>query len=199
MLPLNPTSREQRLIGDDATLGEATIHRKETRESADGEPRYYFYYNFEDVDQSAVRSSVSVGKRLFDAWEIGDQVEVRFLSGDPVLHYLPEFERSDFVLRAVLMGLVVATFFLFLLEAKRRRHRRLVRDGRAVPGVVEKVSSRGAAKHVTVSFATQHTEQKLKATIRSARLAAGDSVTVLYDPSDPREAELYRACLYRAV
>ncbi len=195
---LNPPSPGQALLGEEGLTGDATIHRKETRETADGEPRYYLYYHFESAAGAAVRSSATVGRALFDQYETGDALEVRYLPSDPILHYLPKIERTNFALRAVLMALVVAVFFLFLLEAKRRRHRKLVKEGRAAPGVVETLRRRGGSRAVTVRFEARQTEQTLSATLRHVRVEVGEAVTVLYDPTDPREAELYRACLYRA-
>lgn len=197
--PLSPASREQRLLAAEGESAEATVHRKETRESTAGEPRYQLYYNFRGVDGGAVRSSATVSRRVFERYEVGDEIEVRYLPGDPVMHYLPPLERSDTEVRIALAAAVLAAFFLFLLEAKRRRHKKLVRDGKAVPGVVVGVKVRGAARAATVAFETLHEKRELRATLRRPALEKGDAATVLYDPSDPREAELYAACLYRAV
>lgn len=196
---LAPAPPSRAVLDDAGETAEATVHRKETRLTPDGEERYSLYYNFRDAAGAGVRSSITVSKSLFEVYDEGDTIEVRYLPGDAIAHYLPELTRGDREVRAVLMAAVLAAFFLFLLESRRRLHKRLVAHGTAVPGVVESISRRGGAKALTVQAEIQGAPRTLRTTERNTRRETGDVVTVLYDPKRPADAEIYRGLLYRAA
>jgi len=195
---LSPAPPARNIVDQAGETTEATIHRKEIRLGPDGDERFSIYYNFRDQAGSGVRSSATVSKSLFEEYNEGDRLEVRYLPQDAIAHYLPEITRSDRELRAVLMAAVLGVFFLYLLEARRRRHKRLVRTGSAVPGVVEAIARRGGAKALTVKAEVQGAERVLRTTERNSRREVGDVVTVLYDPRRPADAEIYRGLLYQA-
>ena len=196
---LSPAPPSRNIVDQAGETAEATIHRKETRLAPDGGERYAIYYNFRDATGAGVRSSATVSKSLFEEYEEGDRLEVRYLPEDAIAHYLPEITRSDREVRAVLMAAVLGVFFIYLLEARRRRHKRLVQSGTAVPGVVEAISRRGGAKALTVKAEVQGTERILRTTERNSRRGVGDVVTVLYDPHRPADAEIYRGLPYQAA
>lgn len=196
---LSPAPPSRNIVDQAGETAEATIHRKETRLAPDGGERYAIYYNFRDAAGAGVRSSATVSKSLFEEYEEGDRLEVRYLPEDAIAHYLPEITRSDREVRAVLMAAVLGVFFIYLLEARRRRHKRLVQSGTAVPGVVEAISRRGGAKALTVKAEVQGAERILRTTERNSRRGVGDVVTVLYDPHRPADAEIYRGLLYEAA
>ncbi|MEZ5362373.1 MAG: hypothetical protein R2748_08570 [Bryobacterales bacterium] len=192
----NPGPPMRNLIDAEGQRAEATVHRREIRENAGGEPRYSLYYNFSESNGSAIRSSVIVSKLLFDRFHEGDHLEVVYLPGDALAHYLPELTRPPFAERGLLMALVALAFVVYLLESRRRRHHRLVERGTATAGVVEKVRRRGGARAYEVRFRVNGREGTLKATERNPLRRNGDVVTVLADGDD---AEIYQQCLYRAV
>ena len=195
----NPPPPSRALLDAEGARTQATVHRREVREDSGGEPRYMLYYNFAGEDGSAVRSSVTVAKPLFDLHQEGEKLETVYLPGDPLAHYLPALTRPAFAERGLLMALVVLAFFAYLLESRRRRHRRLVREGTAAPGVAENVRRRGGARVFQVRFRANGRDGLLKVTERNPMRRDGDVVTVLYDPQNPEEAELYGQCLYRAA
>ena len=195
----NPPPPSRMLLDAEGDRTQATIHRREVRENADGEPRYSLFYNFADAEGSAIRSSASVSKALFDRYQEGDQLEVVYLAADPIAHYIPELTRPAFAERGLLMALVALAFVAYLLESRRRRHRRLVRRGTPAPGVAEKVRRRGGARVYQVRFRANGRDGVLKVTERNPMRRDGDIVTVLFDPQHPEEAELYQQCLYRAA
>ena len=191
----NPGPPSQGLLEAQGARAQATVHRREVREAADGEPRYSLYYNFTDENRAAVRSSVTVSKMLFDRYEEGDRLEAVYLPGDPLAHFLPALTRPAFAERGLLMALVAVAFLAYLLESRRRRHYRLVRQGTPVAGVAENVRRRGGARVYDVRFQVNGRQGKLRAAERNPMRRDGDLVTVLYDGA---EAELYHQCLYRA-
>ncbi len=191
----NPGPPSRGLIDSQGARTEATVHRREVRENAAGEPRYSLYYNFADAAGAAVRSSTVVSKLLFEQHEEGAGLEVVYLPGDPLAHYLPALTRPAFAERGLLMAVVVAAFLIYLLETRRLRHRRLVRQGTPVAGVAENVRRRGGARAFDVCYRADGRERKLRASERNPARRDGDAVTVLCDAG---EAELYSQCLYRA-
>lgn len=194
----NPGPPSQALLEAEGARGVATIHRREVRENAEGEPRYGLYYNFTDQEGSAVRSSVNVSKLLFERYQEGDHLDVRYLPGDPLAHFLPEVTRPAFAERGLLMALVGLAFLAYLLEGRRRRHLRLVKHGTPVAGVAENVRRRGGARVYDVRFRVNGREGSLRATERNPMRKNGDVVTVLCDTRGPEDAEIYQQCLYRA-
>jgi hypothetical protein len=192
----NPGPPSQRLLETQGARAEATVHRRELRQNAQGEPRYSLYYNFTDEAGSAVRSSVTVSKMLFERYPEGAKLEVAYLPGDPLAHFLPALTRPVFAERALLMALTAVAFLAYLLESRRRRHSRLVRQGTPVAGVAENVRRRGGARVYDVRFRSGGREGKLRATERNPLRRDGDVVTVLCDAQG--DAELYLQCLYRA-
>ncbi|MBI1354458.1 MAG: hypothetical protein GC160_08930 [Acidobacteria bacterium] len=198
VLELNPPIPSQGLLESEGAHVGAEIHRKEVRDHEGGRRRYYLYYNFQDQTGSSVRSSVVVSKTLFDRYREGASLDVVYLPGDPMVHFVPALTQASFALRALLMGAVVAMFFLFLLIARMLRHRRLARSGRAVAGMVEKVSRRGGSKSLRIRYSnSQGKEQTLTAFERNPARKTGDVVTVMTDRAG--EAEMYSLLLFRAV
>ena len=191
----SPGPPSQGLIASEGQSAQARVHRREVRENDAGEPRYTLYYNFADAEGAAVRSSASVSKLLFDHYAEGDRLEALYLPGDPLAHYLPALTRPAFAERGLLMGLVVAALLLYLLESRRRRHRRLVSRGEPFAGVAENVRRRGGARVFDVRYELGGRENTLAVTERNPMRREGDVVTVLCEGGD---AELYRQCLYRA-
>jgi hypothetical protein len=193
----NPAPPSRNLLDAEGARAQATIHRREVRENAGGEPRYVLYYNFKEADGTAVRSSVNVSKMLFERYHEGDRFEVAYIEGDPLAHYVPGLTRPAFAERGLLMALVVLAFLLYLLESRRRRHLRLVRQGSPVPGVVENLKRRGGTRVYDVLFQVNGRNGMLRASERNRRRRNGDIVTVLCDRG-ANDAEVYHQCLYRA-
>jgi hypothetical protein len=194
----NPAPPSRNLLDAEGARANATIHRREVRENASGEPRYTLYYHFTDAQGAAIRSSVTLSKMLFERYEEGDSLEVVYLPGDPLAHYLPALTRPAFAERGFLMALVVLAFLAYLLESRRRRHRRLVRQGTPVAGVVENIRRRGGARAYDVLFQLNGRNGSLRATERNPLRKNGDVVTVLCDRT-AEDAEIYQQCLYRAL
>ena len=194
----NPGPPSQNLLDAEGETALATVHRREVREYGDGEPRYALYYNFKDRDGAAIRSSANVPKTLFERHQEGDQFEVVYLPGDPIAHYAPALTRPAFAERWLLMALVGLAALAFVLERRRRRHYKLVREGTPVAGVVENVRRRWGVRAYDVTFKLKRREGSLHASERNPMRRNGDIVTVLSDPMDAGDAVLYQQCLYRA-
>jgi hypothetical protein len=169
------------------------------RENASGERRYVLYYNFRDQAGSAIRSSVNVPKVLFDRYEEGAQFETVYLPEDPVMHYVPELTRPAFAEKGLLMALVTAGCLGFLLENRRRRHRRLARNGTPIAGVAENVRRRGGARAYDVKFKVKGRDGSLRTLERNRLRRNGDVLTVLYDAKGAGDALLYHQCMYQAI
>ena len=177
---------------------DAVIHDKRQRNNAEGQPRYYLYYNFSDRRGERVRASTAVSESVYGAHREGDTVRVVYLREDPLSHQVRGVEKGRLRREglAVLAALLAA---LAALERQRRRHKRLVEEGSAVGGAVVEVKRLGAASSYTVLAKTAGVERRLRHTERPCRLRAGDRVTVLYLPRKPSDALLYRAAVYRAL
>src|SRR5690606_23510813 len=112
------------------------------------------------------------------------RIEVVYLPGDPMIHFVPELTQAPFAMRALLMGAVATAFGLFLVASRLFRHWRLARSGRPVAGRVESVSRRGGAKKLRVRYeSSQGRELSLNALERNPARKQGDIVTVMTGPS----------------
>ena len=199
VLTRNPPPAFYQLVAEVGETVSGSIHRKAIRQAPSSPETYYFYYNFLDSDGSGVRASTAVTARIYQRYREGDAIDVVFLPADPLSHYLPEITRSPNAVRGLLMVGVVVLFFGVILETMRRRHRRLVRIGQAIPGTLENVRQRGARTAYSVRFQADGKEAVLKGTERGPQRSAGDTVTVLVDPSRPADAVGYQLALYRAT
>jgi hypothetical protein len=85
----------------------------------------------------------------------------------------------------------------FLLDAQRRKHKRLVRSGKTVPGVVGKVTRRDGSRSYEVRYEAHGAEQRMSAVERNPDRRNGDVVTVLCSSERPSEAIVYRLALYQ--
>jgi hypothetical protein len=196
---LNPPIAGQQLLEQEGVRVRGEVHRHEVRSNAGGRSVYYLYYNFADEKGAGVRSSISVSKSLYDDYSEGSAIEVIHLPGDAMTHLVPAFHRGTFAGRGAVIGLAAAVFLLVVLDGRRRKHKALARDGRAVGAVVEGLQRKGGSKSYHLRYRAHGREQRLKVHERNPNRKAGDVVTVLYDPAHPATAVLYRLCLYRAV
>ncbi len=192
-----PSVASQTLLAEQGLEARGTVHRKEMRENSMGQPKYYLYYNFTDQSGSEVRSSISVPKALYDRFHENDSVQVKYIPGDALAHYLPEITRPPFALRGSMMGAVLAIFAVVVLDTQRRRHRRLVSRGVAVSGTVQDLRKRGASRTYRAAYAAAGQQLSVRTTERNPQRSAGDAVTVLYDSGNPAEAVVYPAAMYR--
>jgi len=199
VLTRNPAPAFYEIVTEAGQTVSGSVHRKAIREASGGSETYYFYYNFLDANDSGIRASTAVSSRIYARYREGDSIDVVFLPADPLSHYIPQITRSPRATRGLLMVAVVVVFFGWILETMRRRHRRLVRLGQAIPGTLEKVSQRGARTAYSVRFKSDGRETVLKGTERGPRRAAGDLATVLVDPASPGDAVVYQLGLYRAT
>ncbi len=200
VLTLNPPPSFYQMVSELGETASGSIHRKAIREASSGpETYYYFYYNFLDASGAGIRASTIVTGRIYERYREGDSIDVVFLPDDPLSHYLPQITRSPSSTRGLLMVAVIVVFFGWILETMRRRHRRLVRTGQAIPGTVENVRRRGARTAYSVRFKADGKEAVLKGSERGPRRSNGDTATVLVDPATPGDAVVYQQGLYRAT
>ena len=186
------------VFGEFGVETQAVIHDKQQRSGADGEPRYYLYYNFRDRHGKQVRASLAVGLRAYSASKRGDGIPVVYLPDDPLSHEVLAFEDARFRSEGI-VALVALLAALAALELQRRRHKRLAEVGSAVGGTVSDVKRSGAATSYSVRVEAGGTEHRLRHSERGCRLRPGDRVTVLYLADKPPGVLLYRASVYRAL
>ena len=195
---LNPAVAGQRVLDEVGLRTQAQVIRKEIRAGESGR-QFYLAYSFEKPDGGSVRSSVRVRPPLFDRFSEGDPIEVYYLAEDPLVHYAPALTRRPFALELTLLLLLPLLAALLFLDRRRRLHRRLVREGKPVPGVVRSSQRRGRTRSYEIEFEVQGQKRTLKAVERSRRELGQGPATILYDPRDPVRAILYSASLYRAA
>lgn len=197
---LSPPVPSQSLLLKEGGSAVAEIHRKEIRDLEDGRKSYYLYYNFTDDTGAGVRSSVNVSASVFADYRDGGKLQIRYLPGEPLVHFAADLTQEPFAMRGTLMAIVAGAFLLFLLGAKMFRHRRLARSGKAVAGYVESVKRRGGAKKLRVRYETVNGREIFISPLeRNVARNTGDVVTVLYWPGEPEGGELYSLLLFRAV
>ncbi len=194
-----PPVPSQSLLANQGVAARGEVHRKELRESASGEPRYYLYYNFDDQQGSGMRASVSVPAAVYERFGEGAAITVVYLPGESALHYLPEITRDPFAMRGSLIAALLAAFAIGLLEMQRRKHKRLTSRGAAVEGKVAGLVRRGVNRVYTAEYRAGGKSLSVRATERNPARREGDAVTVLYNPNDPTEAIVYVAAMYRVV
>jgi hypothetical protein len=174
------------------------IHRKDVR-THDGGPAYYLYYNFQDGAGNGVRASIAVDDGIYSSFQEGDSVDITFLPQDPFVHEVNGLGdgRAAEPLGYLWVGLLAVA--IVALEIHRIRHKRLAMHGKAIQGIVKKVTRLGAATAYSVQCTAGGHRRTLRGSERRPGLRAGDSVTVLYRPDKPHHMILYRLCLYRVA
>jgi hypothetical protein len=180
-----------------AATATATIHSLDERKRDDGRIDYYLAYNFQDDAGNGYRSSVRVSQERFRSHRIGDTLKVDYIPGNAIAHSVPELAEDRIPPRLALFTLVLLAILGFLLDAQRRKHKRLVRSGKTVPGVVGKVARRGGSRSYEVRYEAHGAEQRMSAVERNPDRRNGDVVTVLYSSERPSEAIVYRLALYQ--
>jgi hypothetical protein len=159
----------------------------------------------------------SVNQEGYEGLTEGEPVAVRALEADPAVRpwvRLPGQSPAMDVLGqwgAALFWNGIMSLFVWGAYARPWRARRLVRDGRAVPGVIRDVTTRagkgGKSYRLTYEYAasdpfglpgqprlgTMTTERKEASAYRSGR-----PVTVVYDPDKPSRSVVYALADYRA-
>lgn len=190
-----PPQRE--IPAEIAASATATIHSLEERRRPDGRVDYYLAYNFQDEGGNVYRSSTRVSERIFRSHRVGDTLTVSYIPGNAITHSVPELAEDRIPPPVALFTLALLAVLGLLLDAQRRKHKRLVRGGRAVPGVVEKVKRRGGSRSYEAVYEAHGTEQRIRAVERNPERRNGDVVTVLYSSGRPAEAIVYGLALYR--
>lgn len=180
-----------------AATATATIHSLDERKRDDGRTNYYLAYNFQDDAGNVYRSSVRVSQERFRSHRIGDTLTVHYIPGNAIAHSVPELAEDRIPPRLALFTLVLLAILGFLLDAQRRKHKRLVRSGKTVPGVVGKVTRRGGSRSYDVTYEAHGSQQRIRAVERNPERRNGDVVTVLYSSDRPSEAIVYRLALYQ--
>jgi hypothetical protein len=99
-----------------------------------------------------------------------------------------------------------AGFIAWLVYGQDFRDRRLVRSGRAVPGIIinrRVTGSRSTGRHVSFEFVLPGgiptTGEMQTDAWAYARCAVGDDVTVLYDSDHPDRSTIYELCTYEST
>lgn len=180
-----------------AATATATVHSLDERPREGGRTDYYLGYNFQDDAGNVYRSSIRVSPTMFRSHRVGDTLKVLYIPGNAIAHSVPELAEDRIPPRVALFTLALLAIFGFLLDAQRRKHKRLVRNGKTVPGVVGKVTRRGGSRSYEVRYEAHGTEQRMRAIERNPERRNGDVVTVLYSSDRPSEAIVYRLALYQ--
>lgn len=194
---LAPPARE--IPEEIAATATATIHGLDERNRDGGRTDYYLAYNFQDDAGNVYRSSVRVSETMFRSRRVGDTLKVLYIPGNAIAHSVPELAEDRIPPRVALFTMVLLAVLGFLLDAQRRKHKRLVRSGKTVPGVVGKVTRRGGSRSYEVRYEAHGTEQRIRAVERNPERRNGDVVTVLYSSERPSEAIVYRLALYQGL
>lgn len=192
---LVPPARE--IPEEIAATATATIHSLDERTREGGRTDYYLAYNFQDDAGNVYRSSMRVSRSMFRSHRVGDTLSVLYIPGNAIAHSVPELAEDRIPPRVALFTLVLLAILGFLLDAQRRKHKRMVRSGKTVPGVVGKVTRRGGSRSYEVRYEAQGSEQRIRAVERNPERRNGDVVTVLYSSERPSEAIVYRLALYQ--
>lgn len=193
-----PAAPSQSLLAEQGLEAFGQVHGKETRENASRELRRYLYYNFVDQDGAGVRASVAVPAGVYDSFDELDSIRVKYLPGQPSLHYLPDITREPFALRGSVIAAVLSACAIVFLDRRRRMHKRLVRSGAVAPGSVSQLQKRGANRVYVLRYSASGQNLAVRVTERNPGREDGDTVSVLYAPEKPSEAIAYPAAMYRA-
>lgn len=191
---LVPPARE--IPEEIAATATASIHSLDERKRDGGRTDYYLGYNFQDDAGNVYRSSIRVSRTMFRSRSVGDTLKVLYIPGNAIAHSVPELAEDRIPPRVALFTLTLLAVLGFLLDAQRRKHKRLVRNGKTVPGVVSRVTRRGGSRSYEVRYEAHGTEQQIRAIERNPERRNGDVVTVLYSSERPSEAIVYRLALY---
>jgi len=175
----------------------ASIHSLDERQRADGRTDYYIAYNFKDDAGNVYRSSVRVSESMFRSHRAGGTLKVLYIPGNAIAHSVPELAEDRIPPRVAVFTLALLGILGVMLDVQRRKHKRLVRSGKTVPGVVGKVTRRGGSRSYEVRYEAHGTEQRIRAVERNPERRNGDVVTVLYSSERPSEAIVYRLALYQ--
>ena len=192
-----PAPPSKKLLDQEGVATSATVHSQEMRSLEDGRTLYFLGYSFAADGGRPMRVNQSVPPRVYARVSEGDTTEVVYMPLNPQQHYLPE------ITSPVTTGMVVFIAAVLLLaagfaEAQRRLHRRLVVSGKAVSGFTADVRRRGGVRSFLVNYDSGGKRQTLRARERNPELRNGQTVTVLYDPTIPSRAVVYRHGMYRA-
>jgi hypothetical protein len=175
-----------------------TVHDKRTLEQANG-TAHYLYYNFKDEAGSGVRSSIRVPESVYSTVNVNDTIGVVYLPQDPLIHVVPGISENQKTPPAFLLVAGFLAIPLVMAEIIRRRHRTLVSQGEAVPGVVRELGGRGQVQSFSVYYTLGEEERSLRGSLRGANLREGSLLTVLYLADNPDASLLYASSFYRAV
>ena len=193
---LPPPAEKSRLESGGAE-STATVHSRDARLLDTGQTLYFVGYGFSTEAGIPIRISRTVPPRVFDSLHDGETMQVRYLTANPEIHYLPEITSpvsTGFVFFIGGLLLAAAGF----AEAQRRLHRRLVMGGTPVSGFTADVRRRGGVRSFRVNYNINGKRQTLKGTERNPDLRSGQAATVLYNPLIPTRAVIYRLALYKA-
>lgn len=196
---LNPPIPSQTLIEAQGVAAVAEIYEKVERTNSRGEPRYYLYYTYEYPVGSEVRASIAVTKRLYDRYLPNDTLALKVLPASPPIVFIPELTQGPFAMRGLLAVSVIAALMLIFVDAQRRRHKRLVRTGLPVAGIVDALRRRGGSRTYQASYRVGGTDHVVRAAERNPSRRNNDRVTVLHDPEKPSDAVVYEGAFYKAV
>ncbi|HYV99350.1 MAG TPA: DUF3592 domain-containing protein [Gemmatimonadaceae bacterium] len=153
--------------------------------------RHVISYTFV-ANGGRISGSADVPGRLYNATRVGGTVDVLYAPDDPRVHRvvgreapLPPWAALLFVF--ALAGVIAAIPLLI------RSQMRLVAYGTPAAAVVERVSPTKGGSAVRYRFLSQDGDVTMGATTvpSKEKPAAGDTVTIVYDPDRPRSNRLY--------
>lgn len=198
--------RSRGVTGRGFISGKRSVHGKSTT-------YYVSYLLILPTAASTITDEESVSYSAYASARNGDPVPVTYLASLPKVHRLGGVGESRVRAARVAWGFGVlfgAGAFLAIfaiLAISCRNELRLARSGTPAPAVVTAcVPPRpyGKARDYTVSyrFTTPAGEQQKTSMVSAAfgsSLSQGQTVTVLYDPDNPRSSRLYRALQYTEI
>jgi|SRR5947209_6319935 len=213
LLALNATGLYLR-VGLFGVECDGRVVHKTAYKGGKGGWHYEFTYAY-TLDQVQHTERVMVNADAYGQFSEGDPVAVRALESEPERDpwvRVPGHNAVQEVLGAWFMALFwngIMCLFLWPLYGRPRRHRRLVRLGQPVGGVIREVRERNTKPRswkVTYEYPVPDPDglgevQQTSSMVldKLPAVTAGTPVTVLYDPNKPKRSVVYGLTNYRAV
>ncbi len=187
----------QRLLRDDGVDTSAEVTSL-TRTRGDSQ-KHFVRYRF-TVEGRVYEGFEKVPRRIWDNLQTGSTLHVRYLPANPYLNHPGDWREKTMPAGlpfGVAAGLA-AIGGLALLPILRQR--RLVVEGRAAPGLVthHKKSQHGQTYHYDFLLLSGATASGHSGETRHPP-AIGSTISVLYDPENPRKNAPYPVSLIRLV
>lgn len=139
----------------------------------------------------------------YDSLSIGAPIKLMLHPKDPYSARIPSSKGGGvtfFLIEIIIFA--VAFYGIKILRAKFNLHYRLAVRGQVVQGFIKTMNSQGVSVKVTVDYkyGGMYYENRKHALMYNPQgCYAGESVTLLVNPSNPEEFVVYKSCAYKVV